>query len=52
MQSYGEFGLIPRKQTKSSPTCVDKLTIFGQIGENSKKVVQRDVTLFLKVIKV
>jgi len=39
MQSYGDLGLIPRKCTNSSQTCVDKQTIFSQIEENSKKVV-------------
>ncbi len=39
MQSYGEFGLIPRNIAKSSITCVDKRTIFGQIGEAGHKVV-------------
>jgi hypothetical protein len=40
MQSYGDFQQIPRNFANSSSTCMDKLTIFGQIGENSKKVVQ------------
>ena len=40
VQSYGDFGLIPRFFANSSPTCVDKRTIFGQIGETVRKVVQ------------
>ena len=48
MQSYDVWEQIPRKCANSSPTCVDKRTNYGQIGNNSKKVVQRDVTfLFL-----
>ena len=42
MQSYGEFGLIPRKCAKSSQTCVDKQTFFSQIGETGQNVVQKD----------
>ena len=41
MQSYDELGLIPRKCAKSSSTCVDKRTIFGQIGEIALISVQR-----------
>ena len=37
MQSYGEFGLIPRKCAKSSSTCVDNGSNFGQIGETGQK---------------
>ena len=40
MQSYSEFRLIPRKYANSSSTCVDKLTIFGQISETSQIIVQ------------
>jgi hypothetical protein len=40
MQSYDDFGLIPRKISNSSHTCVDKRLIFGQIEETSQKVVQ------------
>ena len=43
MQSYDVWELIPRKCAKSSSTCVDNCFIFGQIGNNSKKVVQRFV---------
>ena len=39
MQSYGDFGLIPRIFANSSQSCMDKRTIFGQIGNNSKKDV-------------
>jgi hypothetical protein len=42
MQSYDDLGLIPRKITNSSQTCVDKRPIFGQIAEKNPKVVQRD----------
>ena len=40
MQSYDDFGLIPRKCAKSSSTCVDNGPNFGQIGENARKIVQ------------
>ena len=40
-QSYGDFSLIPNNLAKSSLTCMDKRPIFGQIENNSKKVVQR-----------
>ena len=43
MQSYGEFGLIPRKCANSSQTCVDKRLFFGQIAETDQKDVQRDM---------
>ena len=33
MQSYGEFGLIPRNCVNSSSTCVDNDPNFGQIEE-------------------
>ena len=42
MQSYGDFQQIPRKISDSSPTCMDKRPIFGQIAEKGQKVVQRD----------
>ena len=42
MQSYGDFGLIPRNQANYSSTCVDKRPIFGQIAENGKKVVHNN----------
>ena len=45
MQSYGEFGLIPRKSANSSSTCVDNCFIFGQIGKTGPKVVQRDTKI-------
>ena len=41
MQSYGEFRLIPRNILKSSPTCVDNGTNFGQIEEIGPKDVQK-----------
>ena len=47
MQSYGEFGQIPRNILKSSPTCVDNGTNFGQIAETGPKVVQRIVFLVI-----
>ena len=40
MQSYGDFGLIPRNIANSSLTCVDNDPNFGQIGETGQKVVQ------------
>jgi hypothetical protein len=40
MQSYGDFQQIPRNFAKSSQTCVDNGTYFGQIAETSQKVVQ------------
>jgi hypothetical protein len=52
MQSYGDFQQIPRNIAKSSSTCVDNGPNFGHIAETGLKVVQRDMTLFLKVIKV
>jgi hypothetical protein len=42
MQSYGEFQPIPRNIANSSPTCMDKRPIFGQIAETGQKVVQRN----------
>ena len=42
MQSYGVFQQIPRKISDSSPTCMDKRPIVGQIAEKGQKVVQRD----------
>jgi hypothetical protein len=41
MQSYGDSGLIPRKCTNSSSSCVDKGSIFGQIEVIDPKVVQQ-----------
>lgn len=41
MQSYGEFGLIPRNIANSSQTCVDKRPNNGQIKEIGRKVVQK-----------
>jgi hypothetical protein len=50
MQSYGEFRLIQRNQAISLLTCVDKRPIFGQIGGNGKKVVQRFVfSIFIRI---
>jgi hypothetical protein len=40
MQSYGDFSPFPRKISNSSPTCMDKRPIFGQIAEIGQKVVQ------------
>jgi hypothetical protein len=40
MQSYNDFELIPRNLFNSSPTCMDKRPIFGQIAEIGQKVVQ------------
>ena len=48
MQSYGEFGLIPRKSANSSSTCVDNCFIFGQIEEKDFVVVQ--ICKFLLII--
>ena len=39
MQSYGDFGLIPRKCANSSLTCMDNRLDNGQIGETDQKVV-------------
>ena len=39
MQSYVDFGLIPRKFVKSSPTCVDKRSKLGQIEEKDSIIV-------------
>ena len=47
MQSYGDFGLIPRNFAKSSPTCVDNGTNFGQIEEIGPKDVQKVSKYFL-----
>ena len=41
MQSYGEFGLIPRNIANSSQTCVDKRPNNRQIREIGRKVVQK-----------
>jgi hypothetical protein len=41
MQSYGEFGLIPRNIANSSQTCVDKRPKNRQIKEIGRKVVQK-----------
>ena len=41
MQSYGEFGLIPRNCAISSSTCMDNGLNFGQIKEIRRKNVQR-----------
>jgi hypothetical protein len=41
MQSYNDFELIPRNLFNSSPTCMDKRPIFGQIDKNPSKIVQR-----------
>ena len=40
MQSYDDFGLIPRNFANSSSTCVDNGPNFGQIEETGQKVVQ------------
>ena len=40
MQSYVDFGQIPRNCAKSSLTCVDNGPNFGQIREIGQKVVQ------------
>ena len=40
VQRYGENSQIPRKTFGSSPTCMDKRLVFGQIGEIVQKVVQ------------
>ena len=40
MQSYDEFGQIPRNCAISSSTCMDKRPIFGQIDKNPSKIVQ------------
>ena len=39
MQSYGDFGLIPRKCAKSSSTSLDKRPDNGQIEETGLNVV-------------
>ena len=44
MQSYSDFGLIPRKCGNSSQTCMDKWPVFGQIEGDVRFSVQRDVT--------
>ena len=50
MQSYGDFGLIPRNCAISFSTCMDKRPIFGQIAENGKKIVQRFVfSIFTRI---
>ena len=49
MQSYDDFGLIPRNFANSSSTCVDNGPNFGQIGETGQKVVQ---TIFYFVKKL
>jgi hypothetical protein len=38
MQSYDDFGLIPRKCANSSLTCVDNGPNFGQIEETVQKL--------------
>jgi len=40
MQNYDDFLPFPRNYTNTSSSCMDKHLIFGQIEENSKKVVQ------------
>ena len=40
VQSYGDFGLIPRIFANSSQTCMDKRPISRQIAETGHKVVQ------------
>ena len=42
MQSYDEFGLIPRIFANSSLTCVDKHPVFGQIKGYVRFSVQRE----------
>lgn len=42
MQSYDEFGLIPRNIANSSQTCVDKHPVFGQIKGYVRFSVQRE----------
>ena len=42
MQSYGDYPLIPKICANSSPTCMDKRPIFGQIDKNPSKIVQND----------
>jgi hypothetical protein len=32
LQSYGDYPLIPKICANSSPTCMDKRPIFGQIA--------------------
>ncbi|MBO7539873.1 MAG: hypothetical protein J6T44_11380 [Prevotella sp.] len=41
MQSYSDFGLIPRNIANSSQTCVDKRPNNRQIKEIGRKVVQK-----------
>jgi len=45
MQSYGDFLPIPRKISDSSPTCMDKNGIFGQIVETGPKTVRTGLRL-------
>jgi len=54
VQRYGENSQIPRKTFGSSPTCMDKRLVFGQIGEIVQKVVQTFVfyRLFLYLCKI
>jgi hypothetical protein len=41
MQSYGDYGLIPRNYAKSSSTCVDNGLDNGQNEKTGPKVVYK-----------